>query len=293
MIVNDLLTLPQWVSEIIHNYDDHNKVSSTKLDELKSGLQKFKVASPEVSIGIPVYNEEKDLLKMLASFARMTPKKPTELLVINNNSTDATADLLKRLDVVTINEKTQGISFARQAGLQNAKGKYFLNADGDSIYPQGWIDCYVGVLQNPEIVCAYGTYSFIPGKNNSRFALALYESGSRALFNLRRKKMDFFNVLGFNFAFRREDGLRVGGFNTSRQRWSDGWMAMTLAEFGRIEKVTDEAARVWTSDRRLAYDGGLYKAILKRVTKEKSRYTETPDFDSELTDYKKSKKNNP
>jgi glycosyltransferase involved in cell wall biosynthesis len=249
-------------------------------------LKKYRVDDPEATIAIPVYNEEKSITKTLASFARMQPKYRTELVVVNNNSKDRTKEILASLGVKTIDETRQSISFARQAGLDNAKGKYFLNADGDSIYPDGWIDTYVDALKNKEVVCVCGTYSFIPGKNSSRFVLAIYEIVTRILFLLRRKKMDFFNVLGFNFAFRREDGLKVGGFNTTRQRWSDCWMAMALAQFGKIERITDKHVRVWTSDRRLVYDGGLFKAILKRMTKEVDRYTTPPRPAQELENLK-------
>lgn len=286
MIVNDIFGLPAWLKKLEAKYSDYDSLSPQAVDALRDGLKKFRSENPEVTIAIPVYNEEKNITKTLASFARMNPKYPTELIVINNNSKDRTKEILKTLDIKSIDEHRQGISFARQTGLDNAKGKYFLNADGDSIYPDGWIDTYVEALKDPEVTCVYGTYSFIPGKGSSRFVLAMYELVTRLLFLLRRKKMDFFNVLGFNFAFRREDGLKVGGFNTSRQRWSDGWMAMTLARYGRIERITDKCVRVWTSDRRLVYDGGFLKAIWKRLNKEADRYMNLPIPEKELENLK-------
>ncbi|HXH19153.1 MAG TPA: glycosyltransferase, partial [Chitinophagales bacterium] len=267
-------------------YSDFDRIHPAAREFLREQLKKYQADNPEVTIAIPAYNEEKNIAKTLASFARMNPKYRTELLVINNNSKDRTKEIINSLGVKVIDEPRQSISFARQAGLENAKGKYFLNADADSVYPDGWIDAYVEALSNPQVTCVYGTYSFIPSKDSSRFVLATYEAITRLMFLLRRKKMDFFNVLGFNFAFRRDDGLRAGGFNTTRQRWSDGWMAMTLQQLGRIERITDERARVWTSDRRLVYDGGLLKAVWKRVTKEADRYTNLPRPEAEIKNLK-------
>ena len=286
MIGNNIFRIPSWLRKLEVEYDTFDKVSPEAFELVKEGLKKYKVDNPEVTIAIPVYNEERNIIKTLSSFARMNSKYATELIVVNNNSKDRTKEILKELGVRTVDEHRQSISFARQAGLEHAKGKYFLNADGDSIYPDGWIDTYVEALKNREVVCVYGTYSFIPGKGSNRFVLAIYEIVTRLLFLLRRKKMDFFNVLGFNFAFRREDGLKVGGFNTTRQRWSDGWMAMTLAQFGKIERITDKTVRVWTSDRRLVYDGGLFKAIIKRMTKEVDRYGNLPKPAQELENLK-------
>lgn len=282
MIVNDIFKIPAWLQKLEDDFSDYENIKPDALESLKEQLKKLRPENPEVTIAIPAYNEEKNIVKTLASFARMNPKYKTELIVINNNSKDRTKEILTLLGVKTIDEPKQSISFARQAGLENAKGKYFLNADADSIYPDGWIDAYVEALNNPEVVCVYGTYSFIPGKNSSRFVLAMYEMVTRILFLLRRKKMDYFNVLGFNFAFRRDDGLKVGGFNTTRQRWSDGWMAMTLQQFGKIERNTKNSVKVWTSDRRLVYDGGLMKAVLKRLNKEADRYVNVPQPEKEL-----------
>ncbi len=286
MIGNNIFGLPAWLRKLETEYESFDKLTPQARETLKEGLKKYAADNPDATIAIPVYNEEKNITRTLASFARMNPKCRAELIVVNNNSKDRTKEILTILGVKTVDEPRQSISHARQAGLENARGEYFLNADGDSIYPDGWIDTYVEALKNPEVACVYGTYSFIPGKGSSRFVLAMYEIVTRLLFLLRRKKMDFFNVLGFNFAFRREDGLKAGGFNTTRQRWSDGWMAMTLAQYGKIERITDNNVRVWTSDRRLAYDGGLFKAILKRMTKEIDRYGNLPKPAQELENLK-------
>ncbi|HRI26592.1 MAG TPA: hypothetical protein PK715_00920, partial [Chitinophagales bacterium] len=75
--------------------------------------------------------------------------------------------------------------------------------------------------------------------------------------------------MGFNFAYRRTDGLQVGGFkhNLNRkvtQRSEDGWMALELSRLGKVRLVSAQS-RVWTSDRRLLDDGSLFKAFVARV----------------------------
>lgn len=284
-IINNILSVPAWVKEILSTYES-GKVAPQAVETLKNGLAKYRCDNPEVSIVIPAYNEEKDVMRMLASFARMKTDYKTELIVVNNNSKDRTKEILVSLGVNVIDELRQGISYTRQTGLEQAKGTYLLNADGDSLYPDGWINCYVEALKNEKVTCVYGTYSFFPSANISRFELALYEAAARLPLVLRKKKMNFFNVYGFNFAFRREDGIRVGGFNTQRQRWSDGWMAMMLSQTGNVVNTSDVRARVWTSDRRIVIDGGIASAVKKRLKKETNRYTETPDFHGEIENYK-------
>jgi glycosyltransferase involved in cell wall biosynthesis len=260
---------PEWVKFHNFHYKDFDSVDPSILKRIKSDLAKFNTENPEVSIVIPAYNEETSLLHTLSSLSKIKTKYSTQLIVVNNNSTDKTQQVLDACGVKSIFEPRQGISFTRQTGLESASGKYMLNADADSIYPETWVDDYVNALQDESVSCVYGSYSFIP-EYSSRFVLANYELISEFIIGLRRFRKEYLNVLGFNFAFRRKDALKVGGFNTNRQRWQDGWMAMMLMKEGKLKSV--KTARVWTSDRRLMYDGGIWNAAIKRLKKEITRY---------------------
>jgi glycosyltransferase involved in cell wall biosynthesis len=262
---------PAWV--IYHNfpYKDFDTIDKKIIERIKSGLKQFNVQDPEVSIVIPAYNEEKNLLHTLSSLSEIKTRYRTELIVVNNNSKDRTQDLLDACGVKSVFESRQGISFTRQTGLENAKGQFILNADADSIYPSGWVDVYVNELKNSETSCVYGPYSFIP-EYSSRFILANYEIITEFIIKLRRYNKEFLNVLGFNFAFRKADAIHIGGFNTNRQKWQDGWMAMKLMDLGKLKFVSLQDARVWTSDRRIMYDGGIFKASVFRIKRELTRY---------------------
>lgn len=256
------------------------------LRELRERLAKFRVEDPEVTIAIPAYNEEKNLLNTLSSLASQETRFRTEIIVANNNSKDRTQALLDACGVKSILVTQQGIGYARQAALEAGRGTYFLNADCDCIYPPTWVDALVEPLTKPDVSCTYGTYSFIPSAQNSRLALFLHESVSHLGFKLREwKGLEYINVLGFNFGFRRADGLAVGGFRVDAGHQGnvaatgvceDGWMAMTLLDKGRLKHVT-RGAHVWTSDRVLNRDGGVAKAFQKRISVELSRLFHKPE----------------
>lgn len=151
-----------------------------------------------------------------------------------------------------------------------AKASIIANADADSIYPAQWLDTIIEPLHNSSISCSYGTYSFIPGEDNNRFTLALYESAANAFFAIKRKQRECVNVMGFNFAYRKADALEVGGFyhqlnRKVTKRSEDGWMAMCLTRKGNLQLVESPHARVWTSDRRLMDDGSIGKALYNRA----------------------------
>ena len=267
--------VPEWVQQCNdERLTDFRKLPNSFFDQLRHQLTRFEQPEPLVSIVIPAYNEERDLLKTLASLAAYQSPYPTELIVVNNNSTDETQALIEKCGVKTVFEPLQGISHARQAGLEAARGTYILNADADSIYPQQWGMDYVKVLENePYVACVYGRYSFIPSSGTSRWGLGLHELVAEQLFRTRRAELEAINVMGFNFAYRRADALTVGGFkhNLNRavtQRSEDGWMAFELYhQVGKIKLVSSNANRVWTSDRRLMADGNLLTAFVRRVRK--------------------------
>ncbi len=277
------LTVPDWVKQhdidfTTFNYQPNNArplkgTEASKIGLIRLGLQRFKnPANPEVSIVIPAYNEEQDLLRTLSSLAKIETSYVTELIVANNKSTDRTQAILDLCGVTSVYEINQGISYARQAGLEKARGKYILNADCDTIYPTTWVDAMVEPLKDTSIACVYGSYAFIPSPGVSRAALMLHETGSLAIIKMRSRNQDFVNVMGFNHAFRKTDAMEVGGFehNLRRsvtERSEDGWMGYLLSKLGRIKRVGSIEARVWTSDRRLIEAGSLSKAFALRFKK--------------------------
>jgi glycosyltransferase involved in cell wall biosynthesis len=161
----------------------------------------------------------------------------------------------------------QGITKARNTGLAHAKGKYILNADADTLYPENWIEEMTRPFyEHEDISLTYGIFSFIPIGNTGRGTYFLYEYATdlvRAMHKIFREEA--VNVYGFNSCFRKEQGLAVSGFDHPPGTNEDGWLALKLRNkgFGKLYGVTN--APVWTTDRRIQIDGGLTKAIWKRV----------------------------
>ena len=264
-------TTPDWVKRHFFDFRNYDKVTVAKAEIIKRGLSKFNVADPVASIVIPAYNEEENLLSTLSSFSELRPRVPTELLVVNNNSNDRTQEILDRLGVDSIFQPVQGRTYARQLGLEKARGKFILSADADSIYPPDWGNQFIQTLFNRDnVAVVYGRYSFIPTRRVNRIGLAMHEFGGELMFN-RRKGIDLcINAVGFNTGFRKAQALAVGGYDPEKlefqnQRSEDGWLAQSLyKEYGEIVLVHSDN-RVWTSDRRLLDEGSLTKASMNRV----------------------------
>lgn len=268
------LTVPAWVKKCLFEYKGVDSLSKEFYNDISKRFEKFHPDNPDVSIVIPAWNEEDNLGGTLTSLSYIESPYKVEIIVINNNSTDKTQELLDRCNVKSFFQPIQGISVTRQMGLEKAQGRIILCADSDTLYPPTWVDGYVTALANTEVTCAYGKYSFIPPPKTSRITMSIYEMVTSTLFALRRRKRNYLNVMGFNFGFRKADGLKVGGFNLERTIWEDGWMAMKLGEIGKIQIIKSNGSKTWTLARRLLIDGGLRKSFFKRIKKESTRIGE-------------------
>ena len=92
-----------------------------------------------ISVIIPAFNEEKRISSCLKSIANQT-YKPMEIIVVDNNSTDKTAQIAKEFGARVIIEKQQGITYARNYGFDNAKGEILARTDADTLVPSNWLE---------------------------------------------------------------------------------------------------------------------------------------------------------
>lgn len=89
----------------------------------------------DVSIIVPVYNTSKYLEKCLNSLVKQTLNN-IEIIIINDGSTDNSINIIndykkKYNNIVVISQKNKGVSSARNAGINIAKGKYIGFVDSD------------------------------------------------------------------------------------------------------------------------------------------------------------------
>ena len=124
---------------------------------------------PKVSIIIPVYNVEKYLRQALDSVVNQT-LKDIEIICIDDCSTDGSYEILQEYAskddriIVLKQETNQGVSIARNTGLEIAKGEYIMFLDSDD-----WLDIttcqktYEKIIQNNIDMMCFGVYNFRNG----------------------------------------------------------------------------------------------------------------------------------
>lgn len=84
-----------------------------------------------VSVVIPCFNEEEGIAHVL----RGMPDYVDETIVVDNNSTDGTAEVAQALGARVIFERRKGYGSAYLAGLPAATGDIIATVDGDGTYP--------------------------------------------------------------------------------------------------------------------------------------------------------------
>ena len=115
-----------------------------------------------VSIVVPVFNVAKYLEAGLESIARQKFDHPYEVILIDDCSTDGSLDICRNFAQrshasnfrVIKNSENRGVSVARNRGLDEARGRYFMFVDPDDLLPSNALSALYDAAEkhNAEIV---------------------------------------------------------------------------------------------------------------------------------------------
>lgn len=211
-------------------------------DEIKSKLAEKQSKEPLVSVVVIAYNEEKRLAACLWSLSELKTTYPIEILGVNNNSKDRTEKVYQRLGLPYYNEQKQSPGFARQCGLEHAKGKYHFCIDADTFYPPRYVDLMMSKLTQPNVSCVSSFWSFFPDANHSHLGLFLFELARDMFLFVQHFKRPELCVRGMVFAFN-ADYARQVKIRTDIRRGEDGSLALSLKPYGRIAFLYHRKAR--------------------------------------------------
>lgn len=185
-----------------------------------------------VSILICTHNRHVFLGETLASILAAPRRQDyeTELIVVDNNSTDDTRAVVERaaaagsIPVRYAFEARQGKSFALNRGLQMARGEVIAHTD-DDVWPEPqWLDRIVDAFREHEITFAFGKVLprwsqhpppelLTPRAHEVWGPLAILDYGDDPVLYLPDEEGQRLPV-GANLAFRRQALIDVGGWRT-------------------------------------------------------------------------------
>lgn len=261
-----------------------SKVPEDIITKVRENIKKIQSDTPLVSITLIAFNEEKRLLACLWSLSEMQCKYPIEILGVNNNSKDRTEEIFKKLEIPYFNEPKQSVGFARQCGLDQARGKYFVNIDADTMYPPKYIEIIINKLQKKSVVGVSSSWSYIPDENHSWLGVKLYEfTRDCYLWALHFKRPEL-AVRGLVFSYDAELA-KIYGFRTDIIRGEDGSLANQLKNHGKILFINNRKARAITGYGTVGLDGSFFNSFWVRTKKAilsmKNLFTKTDHYDDD------------
>ena len=235
--------MTNWYDKYLSIYGKSpDEISESILDEIKGKLVEKQSIDPLISVVVIAYNEERRLPACLWSLSELQTEYPIEILGVNNNSKDRTEDVYQRLGLPYYNEKKQSPGFARQCGLDHAKGKYHFCIDADTFYPSRYVDLMMTKLTKSNVSCVSSFWSFFPDENHSRIGLFMFELIRDMFLFVQHFKRPELCVRGMVFAFNAEYAKQVK-IRTDIRRGEDGSLALSLKPFGKIAFLYHRKAR--------------------------------------------------
>ena len=170
---------------------------------------------------VPVYNEEKILLKSLKNIKNSKSAVEREIIVINDGSTDGSAKVLKEnkelYNKLLINEKNMGKGYSIKKGLIEANGTHIIFHDADLEYDPKDITKFEKIFEDFKADAVLGSrfnYSDYTRSHNilNKFANKLITLSFNLLYNTT-----FTDIYSCYFAYKKElidpNLLETNGFN--------------------------------------------------------------------------------
>lgn len=184
--------------------------------------------SPDLSVVIPAFNVAHVLGEQLDALAAQIDAPPFEVVVADNGSTDATADVAHSyrgpFEVRVVNaSQRRGAAHARNMGAQAARGGFLLFCDSDDLVGAHWIAALVAArAQHPGAIVSGALHHERFNDADVQHAYTLSPDPAPSSDGLEPVRTDpgpFAGYLptapGGNFAIDREQYLAVGGMDSS------------------------------------------------------------------------------
>lgn len=215
----------------------------------------------KVSVIIPTYNREKTILRSLKSVLEQTYTE-LEVLVIDDGSTDGTADIVKGVEDARVRyialEKNSGPANARNVGVEMASGEWIAFQDSDDYWYKDKLEKQMRYVQDhPEYSVLYCMYN---AKMDSGINITVpTEPWPERMEGDMLKVLLERNVIGApTMLMKRCSFFECGGFNTEYRALEDWEFVVRLAKECKIGFVSECLMDVYMLDGGVSSDLGAY-----------------------------------
>ena len=204
-----------------------------------------------ISVVVPTYNEEANIVACLESLNRQTlPRADYEIIVVDGNSRDRTRELAAPLADLVFVQTSPRVGGARNDGATRARGEIVAFADADCVVPPDWLLRIRDDFAKYHPVEVYGTVYPKEGGVRNRIALGLANTFARLGYHTRT----LYYSLGCNTAVDRAAFIRAGMYR-SMDAGEDIEISIRMKQLGGV--LFDPRVRVGFSMRRYQQFGTI------------------------------------
>ncbi|TXS36134.1 glycosyltransferase [Streptomyces sp. or43] len=225
-----------------------------------------------VSVLVPAYNESKCIANTVRSL--VASDYPLEVIVIDDGSTDGTADLVDRMrlpGVRVVRQRNAGKPAALNNGIAHARYDIIVMMDGDTVFEPSTVRELVQPFADPRVGAVAGNAKV----GNRDSLIGAWQHIEYVMgFNLDRRMYDMLGCMptipGAVGAFRREALNRIGGMSedtlaedtdVTMALHRDGWRVVYAENARAWTEAPESVQQLWSQRYRWSY--GTMQAIWK------------------------------
>jgi glycosyltransferase involved in cell wall biosynthesis len=243
-----------------------------------------------ISLVVTTYNRAALLAAALKSVAASRFENPAgvEVIVVDNNSTDGTRQTVAEIQAGDfpfvlryVLESQQGLSYARNRGIDESKGQYVAFMDDDQLLDQDYLAKLEPAFRSTGAICVGGPLFYYNKESLPKWLPALIDdAGERnhgdeiAILSLHGGRL-----IGGNMVFVRRELLDIGKYDVTLGRSGASLLA------GEEDELQD---RLHRAGKRVAYHPGLIQYHYLAPVRLTKRYWRRQRFDYGRTTYRKS-----
>ncbi len=164
-----------------------------------------------VSIVVPAYNAAKSISGVIEALLQQDyPQDKLEIIIIDDGSTDSTAEIVKQYPVRYINQENKGPAAARNLGWRLSNNEIICFTDSDCLAEKMWVTKMVTRYTSEHVAGVGGSYDIVNPQN--LLASCIHEE----IIQRHLQMSGEVNYLGaFNVSYRRSVLEEVDGFDES------------------------------------------------------------------------------
>ncbi len=225
---------------------------------------------PLVTVVIPVCNRENTILRAVNSVLQQTYEN-IEVIVVDDGSMDDTVGVVEnckddRIQVIRLGHN-HGANYARNRGIEQARGEYIAFQDSDDEWLEDKLDRQISYMIKEGLRASFSPYILCDGLNRRIVPYDYLDIGYDPAGLIERLKMG--NIVGTPTLVVRKDAFsHIGLFDEKMGRLQDYEFVIRFAKVFRLGYITEPLVKAYKSEKSISADKvallDAYMALVKK-----------------------------